>query len=173
MNQTEALTPSEIHNLEIYKTIVSGKPLNQAITLEDLVFVKELTETIPKLEEEAKPFFEEIQSTEDLIAEKMQHIQELRQSIDQRLIYLKMNPDTRIQPLKSVTNGKEEYKDINPESITAVLKDVLKYGGSNSQIAKELSLDNTKNIQNKIYSTCLKMFHSGILDKSGHLWKLK
>ncbi len=167
MNQIEALSPSIIHDLEIYKSIVEGKRINQVLTLEDLTAVKELTEVIPKLEEEAKPVMEEIQQLEIEIQEKQEKIRELESNIDVRLKYLKSIPE----PKPTVTRTSNGNSPINKESVLKVLKEELAYGGGNAAICEKLNVTNDKANQNKVYTIAKQLESEGKVKSENRMWK--
>lgn len=179
MVQIEALSPSELHDLEIYKSIVEGKPLNHALTLDDIEHVKTLIEELKIAEEQDKPKLEKIDKLESVIEEKQIQLETLRSQLNQKLLYIKQNP-TIVKPIKTVnhtTNTKPEYSDITEANILDVLKTSLVYGGGNSQIAdalheKGLNVENSKGAQNKIYSICKKLQEQGKITNVNRMWKL-
>ncbi len=161
------LSPVDIHALELYKNIVSGKPLNQAITLDDLVAVKELTETIPQLEEQYKQTFEEIEAAKAEIEEKKAHLMELEQSIDPKLLYLKSQPIVQPKTVTRTTNGSDNLK----ERILQILKSSYSLG--NSEICEKLGIPNDKSNQNKVYGLAKKLEAEGLIVNEARMWKAK
>lgn len=149
------LPNDEIRILGIYKLVKEGKPV--AMTLEDIQALPKYIKEIKKAEDSNKEIFEQIDILNNEIKERLDKIHELENTIDPRIKYLKMSPVIQSKQVNHVV--KEEYSTITPEAILEVLKANPKAG--NSLIAEKLNLDNSKGIQNKIYSVVKKLISDG------------
>ncbi len=160
----------DMHCLEVYKNILNGTPQREAITLEDLDCVKKLAKELKAPMQEYETTFAEIQQINLEIAERMEKIKSLQESIDPRIRYIKESPVT--QAIKN-HNASTKYTEVTSEAVLKVLKEDLPYGGGNSQIAEKLGLENSKGVQNKIYSVCKALENEGLLKSENRLWKTK
>ncbi len=167
--ELEALTPEQLSVLDKYKCIVANKPVS--LTLEDLDAVKKLSKELKNKEQEYETRFAEVQQIELEIQEKQAKIKELQESIDPRIRYIKESPAT--QAIKTANhNTSTKYTEITSEAVLKVLKEDLPYGAGNSQIAEKLHIENSKGVQNKIYSVCKALENEGLVKSENRLWKL-
>ncbi len=167
MNQIEALSPSEIHDLEIYKSIVEGKPLNHALTLDDIEHVKTLAEELKQAEQEDKAKIEKINKLESIIEEKRIQLETLRSQLNQKLLYLREHP-TPIKP--TITRTTNCNNPINKESVIEVLK-ANPYGLGNAEVCKKLNVANDKANQNRAYNVMKALESEGKVKSENRLWK--
>ncbi len=174
MQQTQELTPEQISVLEVYKCITENRPINRALTLSDLEQVKDLSEELKIAEEQDKPKIDKINKLEDIVREKMIQIEALRSQLNQNLLYLASHPEAKLKPMSTNNVNREtkpEYAGITEEAILKVLKEDLVYGGGNSQIAEKLHIENSKGVQQKIYTVCKNS--EKIISANRGMWKLK
>ncbi len=153
MNNQTDIPPEQITVLEQYKAIVEGRFVK--LSIDDLEHVKTLAEELKTAEQEDKGKLEKINSLESKIEELRIKADALKSQLNQKLLYLRQNPTT-VKPIKTVNHTvKEEYAGITESAILEVLR--ANPGAGNSLIAEKLQLDNSKGIQNKIYSTVKKL----------------
>ncbi len=149
------LPESEIRLLGIYKCVQEGKLCQ--MTMDDIAQLPQLVSELKDAEIQDKSKLDKIEKLETGIQERMIQIQALRSQLNPKLLYLASH-ETKLQPMKTVTNNhtvKTEYAMITEDAIMQVLKDSPGLG--NSSIAEKLNLDNSKGIQNKIYSVVKKL----------------
>ncbi len=169
MNTTIDLPQESIRLLEVIKATEQHKPIS--ISIDDMVKIPKLIKEIKAKEQESESTFAEIQQIELEIQEKQAKIEELKESIDPRIRYLRENPVT--QDIKTVNHAiKDEYTGITPESIMEVLRN-NPYGLGNAEIAKKLNQtdSSTKGEQNKVYTICKKLESENKIKSENRTWK--
>ncbi len=162
------LSPVDIHNLEIYKSIVEGKPVS--MSFEDMQAVASLKDEIEQAMENSKPIFEEIEAAKAEIQAAQEKIKQLVDSIDPKVVYLHTFEALQEKP-KPVTRTTNGSNPINSESVMEVLK-ANPYGLGNTELLKKMSLPTDKSNQNKVYTVCKALESEGKVKSENRQWKI-
>ncbi len=138
------LPESEIRLLGIYRCVQEGKPVS--MSMEDIVALPKLIKEIKKIESSSQEIYDQINTLNAEIKERMDKITELEGSIDPKIKYLH-SPVVQSTKVHRTTNGDNP---INKESVLKVLQD--NPGIGNSEICSKIGVPNDKGNQNRAYT---------------------